>query len=214
MCGATGEGAAGVHAAFLAPPIAHSSPATPPARLIPHPSRYDELLGVARGARCPHCHTSPDEPALCLSCGAIVCAGGGLAGTPAACCKRLPRDPRAFALDALHEGLAVPFPIAQRRFVGECTAHAAECGGGVGVFLLLGSRSSQVLLIAGAACAYYGSPYVDSHGEEDIDLKRGKPLTLCGNRLAALAGLWASGGVAREVAAVRGKTNPIVLGYY
>jgi hypothetical protein len=35
-----------------------------------------------------------------------------------------------------------------------------------------------VLLIHGALACYYPSPYLDVHGEEDIDLKRGRPLTL------------------------------------
>ena len=47
------------------------------------------------------------------------------------------------------------------------------------------------------------SPYVDAHGEQDIALRRGRPLALCAARYAALAALLAGGGVAREVAAQR-----------
>ncbi len=36
------------------------------------------------------------------------------------------------------------------------------------------------------------SPYLDAHGEEDVDLKRGRPLFLNLQMYAQLAGLWAA----------------------
>ena len=54
----------------------------------------------------------------------------------------------------------------------------------------------------GSACDWV-SPCVDEYGEQDIALKRGRPLALCGARYGALGALWAGGGVAREVASVR-----------
>ena len=83
--------------------------------------------------------------------------------------------------------------------MGGAGLHAAACCGGTGVFLL---GNSSVLLLRGEYAAVYGSPYVDAHGETDVGLKRGKPLTLSGKRYAGLAALWAKpGGVARAVSA-------------
>ena len=59
---------------------------------------------------------------------------------------------------------------------GECTLHAARCGGGVAPFLLLRSCSVLLLLGKGRMCDW-GSLYLDHHGEEDRDFKRGK---VCG----------------------------------
>ena len=44
------------------------------------PQRLDVLLELASKFRCPECHLVPDEPALCLLCGDIVC-------TQAMCCE-------------------------------------------------------------------------------------------------------------------------------
>ena len=67
--------------------------------------------------------------------------------------------------------------------VGECTRHAGKCGGGTGVVLL---GSSQVLLIRDGYAAYAPSPYVDAHGEEDHELRRGRPLLLNRKRCASV----------------------------
>lgn len=55
---------------------------------------------------------------------------------------------------------------------GRCYQHAKSCGAGVGVFLLL--RNTRVLLLHGSRAALTVSPYVDAHGEEDINLHRGR----------------------------------------
>ena len=43
--------------------------------------------------------------------------------------------------------------------------------------------------------AWWGSLYLDHHGEEDRGLRRGRPLVLAPNRLAELTTLWLSNGV-------------------
>ncbi|MFX4404650.1 hypothetical protein ABTA52_20040, partial [Acinetobacter baumannii] len=55
--------------------------------------------------------------------------------------------------------------------------HTRACSNGNGVFLLL--SNSIVLLLTGAnrGCMW-GSCYIDAHGEEDIGLRRGRPLFL------------------------------------
>ena len=72
--------------------------------------------------------------------------------------------------------------------VGECTQHAFSCGGGTGVFLLL--KQSSLLLVRGSRASVFLSPYLDSHGEEDIGLQRGRPLFLNAQRFEALEALW------------------------
>ena len=73
---------------------------------------------------------------------------------------------------------------------GECTQHAMVCGARTGVFLLL--RQTCVLILNNAHACIYSSPYLDSHGEEDPSLRRGKPLFLDESRYRALNLLWAA----------------------
>jgi hypothetical protein len=77
------------------------------------------------------------------------------------------------------------------------------------MLFLSGRRSTDVLLLApgGASCFAGASPYVDAHGEQDLGLKRGRPLMLSAARYGQLTELWASGGIAREVFSNRLLTN-------
>jgi len=59
---------------------------------------------------------------------------------------------------------------------GEVFKHSITCGAGSGLFLLI--KLSVVVLIKEKRSAFWGSPYLDQHEEEDISLKRGKPLYL------------------------------------
>jgi len=70
----------------------------------------------------------------------------------------------------------------------ECTSHALDCGAGTGIYLAM--NSSVVVLIRGARVALWGSVYLDSHGEEDRDLKRGRPLFLSRDRYELLQRQW------------------------
>ena len=131
-----------------------------PLSLIDLPDRFDVLYDRLSSAVCVNPACSADhieEPALCLVCGTVVCAG-------TACCKSSTN-------------------------VGECTRHAAGCSGGVGVFLM--STSSSVVLMRGQFSSYFASPYVDAHGEPDIGLARGRPLTLNKKRWVRGAGVGA-----------------------
>lgn len=69
-----------------------------------------------------------------------------------------------------------------------CCAHAAACGGGQGLFLSL--VDTVVFLVQGEWVASWGSPYLDSHGEEDIGLTRGAKLCLDPARWKKLEELW------------------------
>lgn len=75
----------------------------------------------------------------------------------------------------------------------ECFRHAMSCNGGVGVFLMI--KKTNILLQRCARQAYWPSPYLDSFGEEDIDVQRGKPLHLNEERYAALTAMVISHGL-------------------
>lgn len=50
----------------------------------------------------------------------------------------------------------------------------------------------QVLAIRGRRIAVCQSPYLDAHGEEDPDMRRGRPLHLDAGCYQQLAALWAA----------------------
>jgi hypothetical protein len=60
---------------------------------------------------------------------------------------------------------------------GELSAHAATCGGGTAHFIQL--RNTQALVVQSECRAQVlRSPYADKFGEEDVGLRRGRPLFL------------------------------------
>jgi hypothetical protein len=69
---------------------------------------------------------------------------------------------------------------------GECARHATTCGGGL--FIML--KSTYSLIIRGDRRTAWGSLYLDEHGEEDIALRRGRPLYLSIVRYNELRHLW------------------------
>ncbi|GAV69454.1 zf-UBR domain-containing protein [Cephalotus follicularis] len=77
-----------------------------------------------------------------------------------------------------------------------CQTHAMACGAGTGVFLLI--RRTTILLQRSARQAPWPSPYLDTFGEEDIEMLRGKPLYLNEERYAALTCMVASHGLDRS----------------
>jgi len=70
----------------------------------------------------------------------------------------------------------------------ECVKHSIDCGCGTGVFLII--SSSAILIIRSERVSIWGSVYLDSFGEEDKDLKRGKPLFLSQERYKRLEQQW------------------------
>ena len=52
-----------------------------PSALVALPSRFTDLYAQLSGRTCPRTHAFPEEPAICLLCGALLCAG-------TTCCKR------------------------------------------------------------------------------------------------------------------------------
>jgi hypothetical protein len=72
---------------------------------------------------------------------------------------------------------------------GEVTRHVRACGNGTG--LLFHVRLCAVIAYSASRLCMWGSLYIDSHGEEDINVRRGKPLTLSLQRVEELALVWA-----------------------
>jgi hypothetical protein len=56
-------------------------------------------------------------------------------------------------------------------------------------------KASITMLVVGRKHCWWGCLYLDSHGEEDRGLARGRPLLLNRQRLHALHMLWASLGI-------------------
>ncbi|KAJ8290377.1 hypothetical protein GJAV_G00012060 [Gymnothorax javanicus] len=140
-------------------------------RLIDLPEDYSALLNQACHFQCPR--SSDDDrkhPTLCLFCGAMLCS-------QSPCCKE--------QMDGEE--------------VGACTAHAATCGAGVGMFLRI--RECEVVLMASKTRGSpYPAPYLDDYGETDPQLGRGNPLHLSPERYRKLHQLWQQHCVLEEIA--------------
>ncbi|XP_041668600.1 E3 ubiquitin-protein ligase UBR1 isoform X2 [Cheilinus undulatus] len=140
-------------------------------RLIELPEDYSALLNQASHFQCPK--SMDDErkhPTLCLFCGAMLCS-------QSSCCLS-PLDGED---------------------VGACTAHAATCGAGVGMFLRI--RECEIVLMASKTRgSTYPAPYLDDYGETDPHLGRGNPLHLCPERYRKLNQLWQQHCILEEIA--------------
>ncbi|CAA2964318.1 E3 ubiquitin- ligase PRT6-like isoform X1 [Olea europaea subsp. europaea] len=86
-----------------------------------------------------------------------------------------------------------------------CQTHAKSCGAGIGVFLLI--RRTTILLQRSARQSPWPSPYLDAFGEEDVEMRRGKPLYLNEERYAALTHMVASHGLDRSSKVLRQTTT-------
>ncbi|XP_046711512.1 E3 ubiquitin-protein ligase UBR1 isoform X2 [Silurus meridionalis] len=140
-------------------------------RLIDLPEDYSVLLNQASHFKCPN--SSDDErkhPTLCMFCGVMLCS-------QSPCCQ--------VQLDGEE--------------VGACTAHAATCGAGVGMFLRV--RECEIVLMASRTRgSTYPAPYLDEYGETDPQLNRGNPLHLCPERYRKLHQLWQQHCILEEIA--------------
>ncbi|GAB6030597.1 hypothetical protein CHUAL_007458, partial [Chamberlinius hualienensis] len=72
--------------------------------------------------------------------------------------------------------------------VAEAVQHSISCGAGTAMYLAV--NSSTIVVIRGKRACLWGSVYLDSFGEEDRDLKRGKPLYLSQERYNLLEQQW------------------------
>lgn len=76
----------------------------------------------------------------------------------------------------------------KQQHANETVVHSVQCGAGTSVFLAI--DSCMVIVIRGRRACLWGSVYLDSFGEEDRELKRGRPLFLCQERYDLLQNLW------------------------
>jgi len=139
-----------------------------PLTLIKLPRLFQELLERFHLRMCSSCERVPQMPCLCLICGKLICAYGSCSPP---------------------KGSSSP---SMRGHLGQCVAHAERCGAGTGVFLIL--KMTSVLVLRDERRAIWGSPYLDEHGEEDVELRRGKPLFLSKVRYGTLQRLWLTHG--------------------
>ncbi|OQR83852.1 hypothetical protein ACHHYP_14200 [Achlya hypogyna] len=96
---------------------------------------------------------------------------------------------------------------------GACFQHVEHCGHGNGAFFLLKACSMLLVSVHGRAC-FFASPYVDEFGEEDLYVKRGRPLQLRPKRLLAVVQHLAGHTVAAEVSKVRRTSEQYIRSYY
>mmetsp|Transcript_87625 Transcript_87625/g.131406 ORF Transcript_87625/g.131406 Transcript_87625/m.131406 type:complete len:360 (-) Transcript_87625:35-1114(-) len=120
------------------------------------PELFQEVYQHLVRQYCDVCEELSPEIGICLSCGEVICAG----------IKHL-----------LGRTDNLQIPNSLNVFV----EHAENC---CGVFLVL--KLSTMLLFRGKRVSVWNSIYLDEHGEEDIELKRGKALYLDDSRVSQL----------------------------
>ncbi|KAK0134878.1 E3 ubiquitin-protein ligase ubr3 [Merluccius polli] len=103
-------------------------------------------------------------------------------------CNKLPKDPALCLVCGTF--VCLKGLCCKQQGVCECVLHSQHCGTATGIFLLI--NASVIIIIRGHRFCLWGSVYLDAHGEEDRDLRRGKPLFLCAERYQVLEQQWVS----------------------
>ena len=138
---------------FLQTGLTHFSavPRAIPFHLIALPERFDTVIRIASQTCCQKCGEIPKKPAICLTCGAVLCHFSH-------CCSSFSSTPG--------------------QEVGELGTHSYSCCS-VGAYLIV-ERTSVVLNAPEKGIYYkeYRPIYLDKNGEDDLDLKRGAGLFL------------------------------------
>ncbi|ETN85054.1 hypothetical protein NECAME_06601 [Necator americanus] len=96
---------------------------------------------------------------------------------------------RPFLLLDLPQEYDVLFSRYFQRQCINCNKHSMECGRDACCFIAL--NSSLIVITREGLAAVWGSVYLDAHGEEDRNLRRGKPLFLSARRVDCLRSDWA-----------------------
>jgi E3 ubiquitin-protein ligase UBR1 len=81
---------------------------------------------------------------------------------------------------------------------GECNRHLEECGGATGVFFKV--KTNIIVLLYAGNGSYTTSPYLDTHGEFDIGLRKGRPQHLHAQRYDEQRKQWLTQSVPHVVA--------------
>uniref|UniRef100_A0A4W5K9E1 E3 ubiquitin-protein ligase n=1 Tax=Hucho hucho TaxID=62062 RepID=A0A4W5K9E1_9TELE len=103
-------------------------------------------------------------------------------------CKKVPKDPALCLICGTF--VCLKGLCCKQQGICECVWHSQHCGAATGIFLLI--NASVIIIIRGHRFCLWGSVYLDAHGEEDRDLRRGKPLFLCVERYRVLEQQWVS----------------------
>ncbi|KAK4316848.1 hypothetical protein Pmani_012025 [Petrolisthes manimaculis] len=103
-------------------------------------------------------------------------------------CNSVPKDPSVCLLCGTI--VCLREPCCKQQDVCECVQHATDCGAGTAIFLVV--NASTVIVIRGPRVCLWGCIHLDSFGEEDRELKRGKPLYLSEDRYRLLEQQWLS----------------------
>uniref|UniRef100_A0A3Q3LCK0 E3 ubiquitin-protein ligase n=1 Tax=Mastacembelus armatus TaxID=205130 RepID=A0A3Q3LCK0_9TELE len=97
-------------------------------------------------------------------------------------CKKVPKDPALCLVCGAF--VCLKGVCCKQQGICECFLQST------GIFLLI--NASVIIIIRGHRFCLWGSVYLDAHGEEDRDLRRGKPLFLCEERYRVLEQQWVS----------------------
>ncbi|KAM4626256.1 E3 ubiquitin-protein ligase UBR3 [Discoglossus pictus] len=103
-------------------------------------------------------------------------------------CTKIPKDPALCLVCGTF--VCLKGLCCKQQSYCECVLHSQNCGAGTGIFLLI--NASVIIIIRGHRFCLWGSVYLDAHGEEDRDLRRGKPLYICKERYKVLEEQWVS----------------------
>ncbi|XP_066544648.1 E3 ubiquitin-protein ligase ubr3 isoform X2 [Amia ocellicauda] len=103
-------------------------------------------------------------------------------------CNKVPKDPALCLVCGTF--VCLKGLCCKQQSYCECVLHSQHCGAATGIFLLI--NASVIIIIRGHRFCLWGSVYLDAHGEEDRDLRRGKPLYLCEERYRVLEQQWVS----------------------
>ncbi|KAE8251404.1 hypothetical protein A4X13_0g4006 [Tilletia indica] len=139
--------------------------------LVALPEDLADLLQQAQKKICNRCGTIPASSAICLMCADVQCC-------QMLCCQ------------TEEEG--------DEDAKGECFQHMAECAGAVGIYFK--SNSNCLLLLYHRNGSFLASPYLDTHGEMDVGLRRGRPQKLHMQRYDEVRRYWLSHSVATVIA--------------
>ncbi|KAA8909491.1 hypothetical protein FN846DRAFT_942436 [Sphaerosporella brunnea] len=120
--------------------------------LVGLPRTFDILVDEAMKRRCPTTGSELTDPTVCLFCGEIFCS-------QALCCSA--------KVGSETEGY---------REIGGCNRHVQKCGQNVGLFINI--RKCALLYLHDYHGAWAEAPYLDTHGETDIGLRRSRQLFL------------------------------------
>ncbi|KAL2080971.1 hypothetical protein ACEWY4_022824 [Coilia grayii] len=101
-------------------------------------------------------------------------------------CSKVPKDPALCLVCGAF--VCLKGLCCKQQGICECVLHSQHCGAATGIFLLI--NASVIIIIRGHRFCLWGSVYLDAHGEEDRDLRRGKPLFLCAERYQVLEQQW------------------------